>query len=56
MTGFGGTRPGTGYEDKVFVMILPEMQLQKRYSESKKAYDAALKKPKLLLDHLCQKQ
>ena len=45
MTGFGGTRPGTG--TKTGFRYNPARDAaQKRYSESKKAYDAALKRAK----------
>ena len=45
MTGFGGTRPGTGTKTG-FRYDPARDAAQKRYSESKKAYDAALKKAK----------
>ena len=49
MTGFGGTRPGTGSQRdfRSHPANLPQgAAALKRYSESKKAYDAALKKAK----------
>ena len=45
MTGFGGTRPGTGTKTG-FRYDPARDAAQKRYSESKKAYDAALKRAK----------
>ena len=45
MTGFGGTRPGTGSQ-RGFRIDPAKDAAMKRYSESKKAYDAALKKAK----------